>query len=97
MVFVNPLNWGVKKSKHFAEAKVNAIREGEPIAAVIDRLGKPLTITKNVGLPGVCHEGECDMYAFTGIASRWVVAHREAWVFADHKGRVVHTMVNSEP
>ena len=97
VVFVNPFNWGVRKSERFSEVKFNAIRQGEPIAAVIERLGKPLTITKNVAFPGVCNDGECDVYAFTGFASKWIVAHREAWVIANHKGRVVHTVMNVEP
>src|ERR1700743_2881481 len=97
VVFVNPFNWGVRKSEHFTEARFNAIREGEPITVVIGRLGEPLTITKNIVFPGVCGAGECDLYEFAAFASRWVVAHREAWVLVDHKGRVVHTVLNSEP
>jgi hypothetical protein len=97
VMFVNPWNWGIEKSERFTEAKFAAIQKGEPIALVVRRLGKPLAISKNVGLPGKCAEGECDMYAFTGKASSWVFSYREAWVFVDHTGRVVHTVMNVEP
>jgi len=97
VVFVNPWNWGIEKSERFTEAKFNAIQNGEPIASVVGRLGKPLAISKNVGLPGTCDEGQCDMYAFTGRASPWIFSYREAWVFTDHNGRVVHVVMNVEP
>jgi hypothetical protein len=97
VMFVNPWNWGIDKSERFTEAKFNAIQNGEPIASVVRRLGKPLAMSKNVGLPSKCAEGECDMYAFTGKASPWVFSYREAWVFADHTGRVVHKVMNVEP
>lgn len=97
VIFVNPWNWGIEKSERFTEEKFNSIHRGESMASVVRRLGKPLAISRNVGLPGKCAEGECDMYAFTGKASPWVFSYREAWVFADHTGRVVHAVMNVEP
>lgn len=96
-VFANPFNVGVQKSEHFTEAKFDAIRNGERIDDVIRRLGKPVSITKNAGFPGLCRADECGMYAFTGSPAAWVIGHREAWVVVDRQGRVLHKLWNMEP
>lgn len=96
-LFANPFNVGVQKSEHFTAAKFDAVRNGERIEDVVRRLGKPVSITKNTGFPGVCRQDECDMYAFTGLPAAWVIGHKEAWLVVNHEGRVVHKLWNVEP
>ncbi len=96
-LFANPFNIGVQKSEHFTVAKFDTIRNGERIEEVVRRLGKPVSITKSTGFPGICRQDECDMYAFTGSPAAWVIGHKEAWLVVNHDGRVVHKLWNVEP
>jgi hypothetical protein len=97
IVLVNPFNWGVQRSEHFTQEKFDSIRMGESIGEVTKDLGRPIGVTNRVGFPGICREGECAIYTFTGKASRWVLSYKEAWVVVNQQGRVVHTVMYNEP
>jgi len=75
----NPFNVGIRKSEHFSAATFDAIQKGEHIDVVINRLGKPLTVTKDTTFPTFCATGDgCSTYAFTAFPSRWAISYKEA-------------------
>jgi len=97
LAFANPFNWGVRKSQHFSEATFDDLRNGEPIAEVVTRLGTPVSIDDRTSFPGVCPQPDCTLYAFTGDPASWAIGHAEYWVIADRQGRVIHKLIHREP
>ena len=98
-VLFDPFAWGVIQSRNFTWQRFATVKEGEPIQAVIARLGEPVrqpydftVIIKNRGDP--CASGGCKEYIFAG--ARWGASYKEAIVIADRNGRVVHAQARQE-
>lgn len=101
-VVVNPFEWGAEHSARFTWEKFSEITPGQPMAEVIDILGKPIqsptTYESRSGneRTQVCREaGRCRQYQFAGVQ---LVGGREAIVIADARtNTVIDKRVNYEP
>ena len=102
ILVINPFEWGAVYSPSFTWSKFEQVKIGEPIGAVIRRLGYPISPPGLylTNMPGgrlaACGEpSECEAYKFAGTL---LVGGREAIVITNVRtGRVLAKWVNREP
>ena len=98
-ILFDPFEWGVVQSHNFTWEKFASVKKGEPIEAVIGRLGQPVrkpatisVMTTNSADP--CVAGGCKEYIFAG--ANWGASYKEAIVITDRTGRVIHAQARQE-
>ena len=95
LFLANPYNFFVPRSAHFSTSRFKSIDLGTPIADAIKLLGEPVKIVKEDRFDPSCPS--CTAYCFMGEPPDWVISFQEAWLIADHQGRVTRVFINSEP
>ncbi len=94
ILMVNPLNWGVTASSSFSVSKFRAIRQGDSISSVVEKLGQPV----GVGDWTPCQTPPCKNFVFAEEpVAWWVVGYAKAWVIVGPSQNVVETIWYEEP
>lgn len=90
----NPFNFFVCRSENFSMGKFLSIRPEMRLEDAIAKLGPPIKV---VPLQSALECTECTAYYFLGDPPPWLLSFREAWLLVDPQGRIVTTIVHSEP
>jgi hypothetical protein len=98
-ILLDPYEWGVIESREFTWGKFASVKNGEPIEAVIARLGQPVRKPYEISVMTTdpndpCVPKKCVEYLFAG--ARWGVSYKEAIVITDHRGYVVNAQARQE-
>lgn len=99
VLIADPFSWGVVTASRFSWEEFDSIQVGEPIEAVVKRLGEPIqepesliVLTEDPKDP--CFQGGCRKFLFAG--ARFGSSFKEAVVIVDRSGVVVHAVARQE-
>jgi hypothetical protein len=91
-IIANPLNFFVRQSSRFSEESFLSLEQGSQISKAIQLLGEPLDVKGGgANCPG------CKVYYFMGDPPPWLHFYKEAWITAGPDGKIISTVLNSEP
>jgi hypothetical protein len=93
----DPFGWGIVQSSRFTWESFASVKRGEPIEAVVNRLGEPVRKPEEISVmttTAPCVNGGCKEYIFAG--ADWGASYKEAIVIVDRTGRVLYAIARQE-